>query len=113
MSPTIVVHAPPRRERRGATWTGPSAGRYIDSMASPPTPIESAVAPVPSRPPDSAALVTGRLHVYVAFDWGDEVDLDRARQLAPGAIVALSRRPRTPTSIGYKPSPLRFRLAPV
>jgi hypothetical protein len=82
-------------------------------MSSPTTHIEPGVAPVPSRPPDSAALVTGRLHIYVAFDWGDEVDLDRARQLAPGAIVALSRRPRTPTSIGYKPPPLRFRLAPV
>src|SRR5262249_40181529 len=61
---------------------------------------------------DGAALVTGRLYIYVGFDWGDEVDLDRARQLAPGEIVALPRRPRTPTSIGYKPSPLRFRLAP-
>jgi hypothetical protein len=62
------------------------------------------------QPPD---LLTGRLHLYVAFDWGEEIDLEHAGRLAPGAVLDLSRRPRTPTSIAYKPPPLRFRLEPV
>jgi hypothetical protein len=57
--------------------------------------------------------LAGTLHVYVAFDWGDEIDLEQAGRLAPGEVLALSRRPRTPTSIGYNPPPMRFRLAPV
>jgi hypothetical protein len=57
--------------------------------------------------------VAGVLHIYVAFDWGDEIDLEQAGRLAPGEVLALSRRSRTPTWIGYKPPPLRFRLAPV
>ena len=58
-------------------------------------------------PPDA---LTGWLYFYVAFDWGDEVNLRQAGRLAPGAALDLSRRPRTPTSIAYKPPPLRFRL---
>jgi hypothetical protein len=58
-------------------------------------------------------VVPGRLHVYVAFDWGDEVDLERAARVAPAAVRALARRPRTPTSFAYKPAPLRFGLDPV
>jgi hypothetical protein len=69
------------------------------------------VSPAPAAEP--AAVLTGRLHVYVAFDWGDEIDLEQAGRLAPGAALALSRRPRTPSSFTYKPPPLRFRLAPV
>jgi hypothetical protein len=57
--------------------------------------------------------LTGRLHIYIAFDWGDEIDLDRASQLAPAAVRSLARRPRTPTSFAYKPPPLRFSLQPV
>jgi hypothetical protein len=53
------------------------------------------------------------LHVYVAFDWGDEIDLDRARRLVPAEVHALLRRRRTPTSIAYRPPPLRFVLDPV
>ncbi len=48
--------------------------------------------------PPAAAVLGGRLHVYVAFDWGDEIDLEHAGRLAPGAALALSRRPRTPSS---------------
>src|SRR5262245_8816329 len=55
-------------------------------------------------------LLSGHLWVFIAFDWGDEVDFDRARQLAPGATLELSRRPRTPSSFAYRPSPLRFPL---
>jgi hypothetical protein len=61
----------------------------------------------PNRP------VVGVLHVEVAYDWGDEIDLVRAAQLAPSEEQDLARRPRTPSSIGYHPAPLRFPLAPV
>jgi hypothetical protein len=54
--------------------------------------------------------VAGTLHVYVAFDWGDEVDLERARSLVPAEQHVLSRRRRTPSSIAYRPPPLRFLL---
>jgi hypothetical protein len=57
--------------------------------------------------------LTGILHLYVAFDWGDSVDLDRVRTLAPAEVYALPRRRRTPSSIAYRPSPLRFELMPV
>jgi hypothetical protein len=62
--------------------------------------------------PNARENLHGRLHVYVAFDWGDEIDLEHARQLAPAAVQALPRRPRTPTSFAYKPPPLRFALDP-
>jgi hypothetical protein len=62
---------------------------------------------------DATTPLPAHLHIFVAFDWGDEVDLECAAQLAPGEFVSLVRRPRTPSSITYKPPPLRFRLAPV
>jgi hypothetical protein len=62
---------------------------------------------------DATTPLPAHLHIFVAFDWGDEVDLERAAQLAAGEFIALSRRPRTPSSITYKPLPVRFRLAPV
>jgi hypothetical protein len=58
-------------------------------------------------------MLTGTLHILVAFDWGDEIDLDRVRQLVPAEVHALPRRRRTPTSIGYQPAPLQLTLAPV
>lgn len=64
----------------------------------------------PNAPADATALLTGALYLYVAFDWGEEVNLGHAGRLAPGAVLDLSRRPRTPTSIAYRPPPLRFRL---
>jgi hypothetical protein len=51
--------------------------------------------------------------VYVAFDWGEEIDLEHSGRLAQGAVIDLSRRPRTPSSFTYKPPPLRFPLEPV
>jgi hypothetical protein len=54
----------------------------------------------------------GILHIHVAFDWGDEIRLDRAGQLVPATVRELPRRRRTPSSIGYRPPPLRFRLPP-
>src|SRR3954451_12752222 len=60
-----------------------------------------------------ADLLNGRLHVYVAFDWGEEIDLDLARKQGAGVVLDMIRRPRTPASIAYRPPPLRFPLGPV
>lgn len=54
------------------------------------------------------SVVRGVLHVIVAYDWGDEVDLARAASLASGRRLDLERRPRTPTSVAYRPTPLNF-----
>jgi hypothetical protein len=67
----------------------------------------------PQDQPEAAAPLNGHLWVFVAFDWGEEVDLDQARHLAGGAALELSRRPRTPSSFAYKPPPLRFPLGPL
>jgi hypothetical protein len=58
------------------------------------------------------AVVQGLLHVYVAFDWGDEVDLEQARQLVSGSYQDLPRRRRTPSSFSYRPPPLHVTLEP-
>ena len=58
-------------------------------------------------------MLTGKLHVVVAFDWGDEIDLERVRQLVPAQVHVLPRRRRTPTSIAYQPPPLQLTLAPL
>jgi hypothetical protein len=58
-------------------------------------------------------LLHGTLHIFVAFDWGDEIDLEHAGRLAPGALLTFARRPRTPASIAFHPTPWRFRLAAV
>lgn len=58
-----------------------------------------------------AELLCGTLRMYVALDWGDEVDLERAGKAADGEMYALARRPRTPSSLAYRPAPWRFRLA--
>jgi hypothetical protein len=60
-----------------------------------------------------AAAVGGTLHVHVAFDWGEELDLERARQLVPAEVRVLPRRRRTPASFTYRPPPLRFQLPAV
>ncbi|MGL4555151.1 MAG: hypothetical protein ACRC33_28630 [Gemmataceae bacterium] len=61
----------------------------------------------------STDLLTGRLHVYVAFDWGEEIDLARAKQQGAGVFLDMLRRPRTPASIAYRVPPLRFPLESV
>jgi hypothetical protein len=63
--------------------------------------------------PELPAPLTGWLHIYVAFDWGDEIDLTRARQAGPYVALDLTRRPRTPSSFAFQRAPLRFQLAPV
>jgi hypothetical protein len=65
------------------------------------------------RQPAWGGQLAGTLHVDVAFDWGEEIDLARAQGLAPATFLVLPRRSRTPPSIAYRPRPLRFRLTPV
>jgi hypothetical protein len=69
--------------------------------------MSSAIAGAPEE------LVAGVLHVYVAFDWGEEINLDQARELVPAERHVLPRRRRTPPSITFRPPPLRFQMAPV
>jgi hypothetical protein len=56
--------------------------------------------------------LTGLLHVFVAFDWGEEVNLARAQAIVPSEARILPRRRHTPSSITYRPPPLRFALQP-
>ncbi len=66
--------------------------------------------PTASGPPGT---FSGLLHIHVAFDWGDEVNLARVRQLRETSGHPLPRRRRTPTSFEYRPLPVRFVLEPV
>jgi hypothetical protein len=75
------------------------------SSAPPDKPSASAASAAPN-----SALLTGTLHIHVAFDVGGEVYLERARQLVPAESQSLPRRPRTPSSIAYRPAPLRLQL---
>ncbi len=59
---------------------------------------------------DTRSIIRGRLNIFVAFDWGDEIDLERAARLIGGEPHALRRRRRTPSSIEYLPPPLRLAL---
>ncbi|HEX3871978.1 MAG TPA: hypothetical protein VHV77_16145 [Pirellulales bacterium] len=59
------------------------------------------------------SIVSAALHIFVAFDWGDEIDLAKAAALAPAELKTLARRSRTPASVAYRPAPLRFRLGTV
>jgi hypothetical protein len=54
------------------------------------------------------SLLCGTLHVFVAIDWGEEIDLEKAQALLPTQSEKLARRRRTPSSIGYRPAPLRY-----
>ncbi len=65
-----------------------------------------------AQEPASGPL-TGTLHIAVAFDWGEEIDLEHARRLVRAGVHRLPRRRRTPTSITYRPAPLRCALGPV
>ena len=52
------------------------------------------------------------VHLAFAFDIGDEINLDLARQMLQGELGRLPRRRRTPESIGYRPAPIRVPLEP-
>jgi hypothetical protein len=62
---------------------------------------------------DPGRCLTGSLHVFLAFDWGDEIDLAHATRLVPAQARGLPRRKRTPPSFAYRPPPLRIPLGPV
>jgi hypothetical protein len=76
-------------------------------------------APAAEIRPEEAALqhiggvLAGVLHIYIAFDWGEEIFVERARSLVPAEVHDLPRRRRTPSSIGYRPAPLRVALPAV
>jgi hypothetical protein len=57
-----------------------------------------------------APVLNGILHIFVAFDWGDEINLDRVRQMVPASAQELPRRRRTPLSFSYRPAPLHVAL---
>lgn len=61
---------------------------------------------------ETRAPFSGYLHCFVAFDWGEEVNLDEARRLVPAQVHDLPRKRRTPASIAYESLPLRFSLTP-
>lgn len=62
---------------------------------------------------DPAQPLDGTLHIIVVFDWGDEILLEAASHLVAAEATPLARRPRTPSSIAYRPPPLRLRLEPI
>lgn len=57
--------------------------------------------------------IDGILHVFVAFDWGEEIRLEQAAALVPASRHELPRRRRTPSSFSYRPAPLHLPLEPV
>jgi hypothetical protein len=61
---------------------------------------------------DPPAPLNATVHLAFAFDIGDEIDLDRARELLKGELTRLPRRKRTPESLAYRPSPIRVPLEP-
>jgi hypothetical protein len=63
--------------------------------------------------PALGETLAGILHINIAFDWGDEINLDGARGLAAGVSRPLPRRRRTPPSLDYRPPPLGCPLAAV
>jgi hypothetical protein len=79
--------------------------------AVPPGPAGPTAERAPAGTPAEPATWAGVLHLYVAFDWGEEIDLEHARRLVPGEVHELPRRRRTPASIGYRPPPLRLQAA--
>ena len=53
----------------------------------------------------------GTLHIFAAFDWGDDIHLERALELIPPASFhELVRRRRTPSSFHFQPPPLYLNL---
>jgi hypothetical protein len=59
---------------------------------------------------ETTGTFAGILHTFVAFDWGEEINLEKVRQLVPAEVHALPRKSRTPPSIAYQSPPLRFDL---
>ncbi len=64
------------------------------------------------RPGWTAESIVVTIHLAVALDIGDEIDLDRARLILQGEPGQLPRRRRTPEWFGYRPAPIRVELEP-
>ena len=65
--------------------------------------------PDPATLADPLAVI---VHLAFAFDIGDEINLDLAREMLQGELGQIPRRKRTPESIGYRPAPIRVPLEP-
>jgi hypothetical protein len=118
-----------RQDDLPATHARLSAGPVLDYIRNRATIPEARAEQVPmSSPPTnpppegtqlervqdlSVDLLTGILHISVAFDWGEAIDLEHARRLVRAEVHRLRRRRRTPTSITFRPAPLRCALGPV
>jgi hypothetical protein len=50
------------------------------------------------------------LHLFVAFDWGDEIDVPHAARLVPGERHAAPASAGVSPPLQYRPAPLRFRV---
>jgi hypothetical protein len=61
---------------------------------------------------EPTTAIPGTLHITIAFDWGEEIDLTHAARLVPAEQHAVPRRRRTPPSIAFRKAPLLVRLAP-
>ncbi len=61
---------------------------------------------------DPTAPLNATVHLAFAFDIGDEIDLERARELLRGELTRLPRRRRTPQSLTYRPSPIQVPIDP-
>jgi hypothetical protein len=73
----------------------------------------TAVPGEPTRATDALPdALSGVLHAFIAFDWGEEVDLVRAQAIVSAEPRIAPRRCDTPSSIAYRPPPLRFTLQP-
>src|SRR5947209_3599031 len=68
---------------------------------------------LPATPASSKPATHGTLHIYVAFDWGEQIRLDDAASHVPASRQELPRRRRTPPSFTYRPPPLHLALEPV
>ena len=71
------------------------------------------IAVLPSISPANGGLLNGTLHIYVALDFGEEIDLEHVTRLVPASFLTLARRPRTPSSISYQPLPLQLVVGPL
>lgn len=73
--------------------------------------FDSSASAPPSSWQGTPPIICGTLHAFVAFDWGDEIDLAKASKLVPTAALELPRRLRTPSSFTYRPPPLNYTLS--
>lgn len=62
----------------------------------------------------ASAILRGELHIFIAWDWGEEVRLADAQRLLPVESQVFPRHvPRAATSVTYSPPPLLVTLPKV